>query len=72
MALQSPVRIETATLEHGSLTTNSVHDIGTVPLNCVIIAAGSECIAAATVGGANAVSLLISMLVKQLLLLLQL
>ena len=57
MALQSPVRIETTTLEHGSLTTNSVHDIGTVPLNCVIIAAGSECIAAATVGGANAVSL---------------
>ena len=57
MALQSPVRIETATLAFGSLTTSSVHDIGTVPRNCVVLAAGSECIAAATVGGANAVSL---------------
>ena len=57
MALTSPVRLETATIAHGSLTTNSVHDIGTVPRNCVVLAAGSECIAAATVGGANAVSL---------------
>jgi hypothetical protein len=57
MALQSPVRLETAVLAHGSLTTNSVHDIGTVPRNCVVLASGSECIAAATVGGANAVSL---------------
>ena len=57
MALQSLVRIETATLAFGSLTVNSVHDIGTVPRNCVVLAAGSECIAAATVAGANAVSL---------------
>jgi len=57
MALQSPVRLETAVLAHGSLTANSVHDIGTVPRNCVVLASGSECIAAATVGGANAVSL---------------
>ncbi len=56
MALQSTVRIETATLAFGSLTAASVHDIGTVPNNCVVLAVGSECIAAATVGGANAVS----------------
>ena len=56
MALQSPVRIETAVIAHGDLTTSSTHDIGTVPRNCVVLAAGSECTAAATVGGANAVS----------------
>jgi len=56
MALQSPVRIETAVIAHGDLTTSSTHAIGTVPRNCVVLAAGSECTAAATVGGANAVS----------------
>jgi hypothetical protein len=56
MALQSPVRIETAVIAHGDLTTNSTHDIGTVPNNCVVLAAGAECTAAATIGGANAVS----------------
>ena len=56
MALQSPVRIETAVIAHGSLTTSSTHEIGVVPRNCVVLAAGSECTAAATVGGANAVS----------------
>jgi|TARA_B110000977_G_scaffold6372_1_gene8922 hypothetical protein len=57
MALQSPVLIETLVLDHTVLTTNSVHIVGTVPENCVIISAGSECVSAATVGGANAVSL---------------
>jgi hypothetical protein len=56
MALQSPVRIETAVIAHGDLTTSSTHEIGVVPNNCVVLAAGSECTAAATVGGANAVS----------------
>ena len=56
MALQSPVRIETAVIAHGDLTTSSTHDIGTVPDNCVVLAAGAECTAAATIGGANAVS----------------
>ena len=56
MALQSPVRIETAVIAHGSLTTSSTHEIGVVPNNCMVLAAGSECTAAATVGGANAVS----------------
>lgn len=56
MALTGPVRIETASIASGSLTTSSTHDIGTVPRNCVVIAAGSECTEAATIGGANAVS----------------
>ena len=57
MALQSPVRLETATIAAASLTTSSTHDIGTVPDNCVILAAGAECVSAATIGGANAVSI---------------
>ena len=56
MALRDVTRIETAEIAHGSLTTSSTHDIGTVPDNCVILAAGAECTAAATIGGANAVS----------------
>ena len=56
MALQSVTRIETAELAFGSLTASSTHDIGTVPDNCVILAAGAECTSAATIGGANAVS----------------
>ena len=56
MALESPVRIETAVIAHGNLTTSSTHDIGTVPDHCVVLAAGAECTAAATIGGANAVS----------------
>ena len=56
MALQTPVRLETAAIAFGSLTTNSVHDIGTIPDNCVVLAAGAECTSAATIGGANAVS----------------
>ena len=56
MALQSVTRIETAVIAHGDLTTSSTHDIGTVPDNCVILAAGAECTEAATIGGANAVS----------------
>ena len=56
MALQTPVRLETATIAAASLTTSSTHDIGTVPDNCVILAAGAECVSAATIGGANAVS----------------
>ena len=56
MALQSPVRIETAVIAHGDLTTSSTHEIGVVPNNCVVLAAGAECTAAATIGGANAVS----------------
>tara|TARA_B110000908_G_scaffold19519_1_gene21965 strand:+ start:1209 stop:1622 length:414 start_codon:yes stop_codon:yes gene_type:complete len=57
MALQTPVLLETAVLDHTVLTAASVHIIGTVPENCVVIASGSECVSAATVGGANAVSL---------------
>jgi len=57
MALQSPVLLETATLDHTVLTADSVHIIGTVPENCVVIASGSECVADATLAGANAVSL---------------
>ena len=56
MALQTPVRLETAAIAHGDLTVNSVHDIGTVPDNCVVLAAGAECTTAATIAGANAVS----------------
>ena len=56
MALRDVTRIETAAIAHGSLTTGSTHDIGTVPNNCVVLAAGAECTAAATIGGANAVS----------------
>ena len=56
MALQSPVRLETDTIAFGALTTSSTHLIGTIPNNSVVLAAGAECIGAATVGGANAVS----------------
>ena len=56
MALQSVTRIETAVIAHGGLPTSSTHDIGTVPNNCVVLAAGAECTAAATIAGANAVS----------------
>lgn len=56
MALQTPVRLETATLAAASLTAGSTHDIGTIPDNCVVLAAGAECVDAATIAGANAVS----------------
>jgi len=55
MALQSPVTLEVS-VASGDMSASSTHDIGTVPDNCVIISAGAECTAAATVGGANAVS----------------
>ena len=56
MALHSPVRIETAVIAHGDLPPSSTHELGVVTRTCVVLAAGSECTAAATVGGANAVS----------------
>jgi len=56
MALQSIVRLETDTIAFGALTTASTHLIGTIPNNSVVLAAGAECISAATIGGANAVS----------------
>ena len=57
MALQRVTKIQTAALQAASLTADSVHDIGTVPNNCVILAAGSECVSAANVGGGHTVTI---------------
>ena len=55
MALNGPIRLETAEIAHGDLTTNKVIKIGDLPANSLVLSTGFECMSNATIGGSSPV-----------------